>query len=197
MANTSAPVGFVPYAPGGGAGATSFNLRPVNIAYNNATKIYKGDPVQMLSTGYIGQWTEGTAASQLAGIFWGCEYVSVANGYLVQRPYWPGNDVATNGIVKAYIIPIDLSSPMWFVAQSDGTAIGQADIGSNVDVNIGTGSTSTGLSGAMLKQSTLATTNTLPFKIMGLFNGIGNGSDATSSYNLVYVAGNMTSSTGI
>lgn len=197
MANTSAPVGFVPYAPGGGAGATSFNLREVRIAYNDSTKIYKGDPVKMLSTGYVAQWTQGTAASQLAGIFWGCEYVSVSRGYTVQSPYWPGNDVATNGVVKAYIIPVDLASPMWFVAASDGTAITQADVGATIDVTIGTGSTSTGLSGATLAQGTLGTTNTQPFKVMGLFNGIGNGSDATSSYNLVYVAGNMTSSTGI
>lgn len=198
MANSNAFIGFQPYSPGGGAATTNFVLRETRILYSNGTKIYKNDPVQMLSSGYIGQWTSGTAASQLAGIFWGCEYPNAVGGGVSWSPYWPGSGAApTNAVVKAYIIPVDLASPMWFVAQSDSTAFTQGDVGATVDVTIGTGSTSTGLSGASLAYASLATTNTQPFKIMGLFNGIGNGSDASSSYNAVYVAANMTSSTGI
>ena len=200
MANTNAPFGFVPYAPGGGAGVTNFVLRPVQINYSYATNIYKGDPVKMTSTGYINAWTASTGVSQLAGIFWGCEYLSNTLGYTVQRPYWGGSsDTSSTTKVTAYLIPCDLANPMWFLVQSDATGLTQAFVGLNIDVNMGTGSTTTGLSGAYIDTTTTNTTNTLPFKIMRLysdFGGLDNGS-AAGAYIKAYVAANITSSTGI
>ncbi len=61
MANSNAPNGLVPYAPGGGASATNFVLRRVQINYSYATKIFKGDPVAMQASGYIAQWSAGRA----------------------------------------------------------------------------------------------------------------------------------------
>ena len=42
-------------------------------------------------------------------------------------------------------------------------------------------------------------TATLPFRVVGLYNGVGNGSDATTDYNWVIVAANVAGagSTGI
>jgi hypothetical protein len=185
MANTLAPFGFkhIGYLEGH---APNFAPQPRQIAYNNATKIYRGDPVVSLSTGYIAQATAGT--TQIAGIFDSCTYYSVAQGKQVWSNYWPGGDVANNAVITAYII----STPSaLFLAQSNGTPIGQADIGSNVNFAIGTGSTvGGGFSGATIDQSTLATTNTLPFRIYSLYAGVGNGSDNTSNYNWAVVAFN-------
>ncbi len=198
MANTSNPNGLVPYAPGGGASATNFVLRRVQINYSYATKIFKGDPVAMQASGYIAQWSAGTGVSQLAGVFWGCEYLSQSLGYTRQNLYWPATDVASTSVVSAFIIPCDLASPMWFLAQSGSTGLTQADVGSNVDFEVGSGSTTTGISAGTLG-NTLTTTNTLPFKIMALFGdvgGIGNGT-STGAYARAYVAANITSSTGV
>jgi hypothetical protein len=62
---------------------------------------------------------------------------------------------------------------------------------------MGTGSTLSGRSGAYLDQYTQGTTSTLPFRIIGLYPGVGNGSDATSANNWVIVEANTLQTTGI
>jgi len=198
MANTQTAFGFRPIGVGGGA-APNFELRTAKIASANTTKIYKGDPVKMLNTGYIAQWTASTAASQLWGVFVGCKYHDSAEGRVVNRPYWPGANAS--GDVEAYVVPCILGVAPRFLVASSGTAITRADVGANADVSIGTGSTVTGLSGATLDQSTLATTATLPFRVVDLWSEVSpnapNGADDSSSYNWVIVAANITGSTGI
>lgn len=198
MANTLAPFGFRLARRGAGS-APNFELVKAKILHTDTTKIYHGDPVKMGSGGYIAQWSAGTAVSQLWGIFQSCKYLSVATGKITNSAYWPGAD-AVSGSVEAYLIPCVLSPTPVFVVQSSGTALGQGDVGANADVSIGTGSTVGGcLSGATLDQGTLNTTNTLPFRIVGLYEGAkgSNGTDHASSYNWVYVAANITGSTGI
>lgn len=201
--NTFVPIGCTPYANGGGAAIGNFVLRPMLITYNYGTKIYKGDPVQMDSggTGYIKQWSAGTAVSFMAGIFWGCEYVSVLQGHAAWYPYWPAasSDTISTTVVRAYVIPTDLASAMWFLVQSDATGIVQGNVGNNIDLNMGTGSTTTGLSGAYLDTTTISTVGTKPFKIMRLYSdagGVDNGSYAGAN-NKAFVAANITGSTGI
>lgn len=198
MANTLAPFGFRQIGVTGGVSPT-FGLITRQVAYNDTTKIYQNDPVKSLSTGYVAQWTAGTEVSQLAGVFVGCNYVSTAQGKTVWSNYWPGADVASGVIVTAYLVPCNLSVAPVFLVQSSGTAITLADIGANADVSVGTGSTYTFQSGATLDQATLAATATLPFRVMDVYQGVGNGSDTATSYNWVVVAANVSGagSTGI
>lgn len=213
MANVNAPFGLKPLTSATGA-ASNYEMRKANIAYNNTTKIYRGDPVKLLSTGYIAQWTAATAVSQLWGIFWGCEYLSSAQGKKVFSQFWPGADVASTAqeTIVASIIPCNQAASGTFLAQSDATGVAFADIGQNIDVALGTGNTLTGQSGAYLDVSTINTTATLPFRIMGLAGGsLGAGGmgiiqpsstnpyggSATGAYNWVIVAANNTGSTGI
>lgn len=198
MANTLAPFGFKLVSGGMGA-APNFELVKGKILYNNTTAIYRGDPVKMLSTGYLGQWTASTAVSQLWGIFHSCKYISTSQGKLVNSPYWPGAD-AVSGTVEALLVPCVTAPAPLFLVQSSGTAITQADVGANADVAVGTGSTVGGcFSGASLDQGTLGTTATLPFRIVGLYEGAkgANGMDHASSYNWVYVRANVAGTTGI
>lgn len=198
MANVASPIGFLQQGNTEGASPT-FGQRYALIASNNATAIYKGDPVKFLSTGYIAQWTAATAGSQLAGIFLGCEYQSATG--LVRSPYWPGSGATAD--VKAIIAPCNLSTPGWFLVQAVGnTGILFANIGLNVDVSLGTGSTVTGLSGAGADQTTLGTTSTLPFRVMAMGPSIGPSgqpNDNTAANNWIYVAANVSGagSTGI
>ena len=215
MANVNAPYGLKQQQGATGA-ASNFEMVNMTIAYNDSTKIYTGDPVKKLSTGYIGQWTASTAVSQLAGIFAGCEYLSSSQGKMVSSPYWPGADVASTAqnTIVAKIIPINLAIPSTFLVQSDSTGVAFADIGQNIDVALGTGSTLTGQSGCYLDVGTIGVTATLPFRIVGLYGGAwgagGHGGiqpgstgpyngSATGAYNWVLVQANSSGagSTGI
>jgi len=200
MANTNAPFGLRPLMAGGSAPTGFANwTRKNGILYNNATAIYSGDLVQTLSTGYLGQWTATTAASQCAGVFVGCERYSTSQNTKYYSPYWPGTDAAS-GTVDAFLIPIQQAANMMFVIQTDGTGITVADIGANADIVVGTGSTSGGcFSGSYLDTGTLNTTATLPLRIMDLWSNwcpVGPGTQA-GAYNWAVVSINMTGQTGI
>jgi len=201
MANTFAPFGLLPEAGADGA-APTYGMATRLIAYNDTTKIFRGDPVKSLATGYVAQWTATTAVSQMAGIFWGCKYYSLSNQTTVFSKYWPGADVATNAVVTAYILPVATAVPPKFVVQTSNSggaavAIGLASIGQNADIALGTGSTSSGMSAAYLDSNTFAATATLPFRIIDLYPGVGNGSDSASANNWVIVQANIYQETGI
>lgn len=194
MANTLAPFGFSHIGYGAGA-APNYGMVSMKIASGDSTACGHGDPVKDLNTGYVARWTASTAAARLAGVLIGCRYYSSTEGRIVYRNYWPGS--GATGDVEAFVVPCQFSMPPLFLVQSSGTAITQADVGINADVSLGTVNTTTGMSGATLDQGTLATTATLPFRITGLFRGVGNGSDAASSYNWVIVTPNVTGLAGI
>lgn len=198
MANTFAPFGFMQQGNTEGASPT-FGMFTRLIAAGDSA-VYTNDPLKLLNTGYVSKWTVGTAVSQLAGMFMGCQYQSSQG--LIRSPYWPGS--GSVGDVTAFIVPCNLSVPGLFLVQSGNsnttaTPIAFAQIGENIDVAMGTGSTAQGISGAYADQFTLGVTATLPFRIMGLYNGVGNGSDAASANNWIFVAANVSGagSTGI
>lgn len=182
MANSQAAFGFrhIGYLSGSGV---DYQLNSGLILSTNTTKIFFGDPVQMnTSTGMIEQLSATT--TQLVGVFQGCDYIP-AGGTVTWSPYWPGG-ASQNG--TAYFI--DAPNAKFLVAALN-TAIVQANIGENATVNIGTGSTvGGGFSGATLDQAGLTTATTAPFKIVGLYQGIGNGSDPATPYNWVEVTFN-------
>lgn len=191
MANTQAAFGFkhIGYLSGG---APDYQQQTRLILSTYSTKIYFGDPVQKTNatSNYIVQGVGGTAAAGTAiiqGIFVGCQYTpSGGLGIPQWSPYWPGAAAAD---ATAYVI--DAPNALFLVA-SLSTAIVTGNIGQNFGFNIGTGSTSGGgFSGATLDQSTAtAVTTTLPFKLVSMYNGVGNGSDPTTSYNWVVVTFN-------
>lgn len=204
MANTFAPFGL---SQTGGAPGAAPNAEQLEypILYSDTTKIFSGDPVKMDSSGYIKQWTvatnEATGASQLFGVFVGCKYLSVSQNKVVWSAYWPGAD-AVSGTVYGYVVPISPgTSPRFLVQTGDSNTtavpVTQADVGKNFDVNLGTGSTVTGRSGAYLDIFKVGDDSWKPFRLISLYNGVGNGSDATSAYNWVIVEANTAQTTGV
>lgn len=186
MANTAAPFGFRQYR--GTGSSPTYEQVTMAIASGNSTPIYNGDavvPVTGSATGYIKQATASTVA--LAGIFVGCKYLSTSQKRVVWMPYWPGSDAT--GDVEAYVINDPNAQ---FVVQAGGTNVGFSKIGQNIQLNVGTGSTSTGQSGMYVE--TPATTATLPFRVTGLVADPPgqNGTDITGTYNLVIVQFNNT-----
>lgn len=171
MANANNPFGLRPLTSMTGATGNFENIY-IPIAYNDTTKIFTGDPVRRLNTGYGAQWTAASDVGNLAGIFVGVHYLSTSQGTIQWSQYWPGADVAITAQPTLYatLLPVAGAGAPMFYAQTDSTGAAFADIGQNVDVALGTGSTiNGGLSGCYVDMSTKNTTATLPFRIVGLY----------------------------
>ena len=184
MANTNAPFGFKQVKGTGSAPTYEQNVR--KIASNNSTAIFFGDAVIPLSTGYIAQATASTV--RMEGIFVGCKYTSTSQKRTVWSNYWPGSDAT--GDVEAYVVDDPNAQ---FIVQAGGTNIGFANIGEYIQLNVGTGSTATGISGMYVESPN--TTVTLPFRVVGLVESPpgANGTDIASAYNQIIVAFNNAS----
>ena len=199
MPNNNAPFGFVPYR--GNGAAPTYELSTRMIASANTTKIFQGDPVIPLTTGYITQMSAGGTV-RCEGIFSGCKYLSTSAKRTVWSNFWPGADAT--GDVEAYLY----SNPqMQFEVQSSdasGTsAVVFANIGEYINIGYGiglagtpNGNTANGLSTASVDQDTLATTVTHPFIVVGLVEAPpgAEGTDIATEYNRVIVAFNNASS---
>ena len=193
MANTATQFGFrhIGYLPG-----SAFDMAPSTrgILKTYSTVIGFGDPVQKTNatSAYIVQGNASTTGP-IEGIFVGCTYVPSAGGSPVWSPCWPG--VAAAADATAYVI--DAPNAKFLVA-SYSAAITTANIGAAANYTFG-GLTATtlgaGLSVCTLDPGSIATTSgtaitNLPFKIVNVYQGIGNGSDTTSNYNWVEVTFN-------
>jgi hypothetical protein len=186
MPNTLAPFGFRQYS--GTGSAPTYEQVTVRVAYN-ASAIYYGDPVLPDANGFIVVGAPGT--TQIAGVFQGCKYLSVAQKRTVWSNFWPGSDVASNQVVEGYIINDPNAK---FIAQTGATGATVADINANVNFAIGTGNTATGISGASVDMSTAGVTATLPFRIVALdIDPPGTPGTDAGAYNLVIVSFNNVS----
>jgi hypothetical protein len=169
VANTQAPFGFRQWSGTGSAPTyEQVTFGPGGIDFN-ATVIYYGDPVVRVGTGdgTIKQaaGSAGGATVTMAGIFQGCKFLSTVMQRTVWTNFWPGGSPVTSAnqsTIEAYVINDPNAQ---FVAQSDSTGLAQADAGSNIDFNIGTGTN--GISGAFLIHGG-ATTAALPWRFVGL-----------------------------
>lgn len=196
MANLFAPFGFRPVNTSNGP--INWRISTRRIASSNATPIFKGDAVANVvgpANGYIQQATNALSMTfPLAGIFWGCQYLSTSQKRTVWSQYWPGSDAT--GDVLAYVIDDPNAR---FVVQSSGPSFqitgtvynfGSSPVGQLCNLNVGTGSTLTQQSGMFV--DTVGNTASFPFIITNLVLDPpgSNGTDPTSQYNWVEVGFN-------
>jgi hypothetical protein len=173
MANINGAFGLRPIAKMG-QNANSTGATEYRIASTNTNAIYQGSPVIPLAAGVIdivGAAAGGTVG--LLGVFWGCEYVSSVTGEKVFSNYWPGSGADSNHPVKAFVYddPAQLFviSTSNVVAGFDTEAEVRTAVFSNANFATATsGSTVSGISSATLDLNTIATTNTLNLRIMGI-----------------------------
>jgi hypothetical protein len=194
MANISAPFGFRQFQ-GTGSSPTMEQTTFANGGIDfNAAAIFYGDPVQRAGAG-DGTIIPSTTATAVAtcGVFQGCKYLSTSQKRTVWSNYWPGTDVASTAqsTIEAYVINDPLAQ---FVVQSDATGATQAQMGANVNHNMGTGTTANGLSGAFITPgTTAAVTATLPWRMVKLvLDPPGQQGTQTGAFNYVVVAFNNT-----
>jgi hypothetical protein len=138
------------------------------IADNQAGAIYQGDLVT-LKDGYILQFDPATHTAAV-GVFNGCNYIDPTSGKPTWKNYYPGSVNITQGTIAADV----LDDPnQLFIIQNNGTSAA-TNYGKNADVVVGTGNSTTGVSGMELNTSTIATTAALNLKIIDLYNVPGN-----------------------
>lgn len=190
MANTNAPFGFRQYQ--GTGSAPTYEQVAMTIDKDDTNAVYYGDPVVPLSTGYVGK---GTPASlvQIAGIFYGCKYLSTSQKRVVWSNYWPGSDASDD--VEAYVVNDPNAKFLAQAGNSSSVGLVFGDINANVQFAYGTGNSSTGISGAYIDMAvTPNTTATLPFRVVSLVTQPPGGPGTDSgAYNYAVVAFNNVS----
>lgn len=180
MSNTQAPNGFSVLSRYDGA-APNYPFVYRQIASSNTTVIGFGDPVEDLGNGYID--LAAGATTTIYGIFIGCEYVDSSIGKRWSLS-WPGVTTGVSGTIQAHIIN-DPSAQ--FLVQAGGATpiVNFTDIGANATFGGAGAPNAAGISTAYLDASTVNTTNTLAFRIMGFGQRPDN--DVTSNYNWAVV----------
>jgi hypothetical protein len=162
MANNDKAFGLRPLGNLAGTGAQK--QYGYEIADNQAGAIFQGDLV-VLKDGYILQFDPATHTAAV-GVFNGCFYNDPTTQKPTWKNYYPGSINITQGKIVADVL--DDPSQM-FIIQNDGTSAA-TNYGSNADIVVGTGNTTTGLSANELDTSTIATTAALNLKIIGLWD---------------------------
>ena len=130
------------------AGAT--RQLPIASSYNTA--IFNGDIVTVVDGGTIaksGVTNDSTtsAANYTYGVLVGVQYTNT-QGQTVQAQYYPGNAAATNAIAYVVDDPMAAFKTAVVLANSTVSSVNISAVGINMAIDQGTGSTTTGNSGA-------------------------------------------------
>ena len=173
MANTDSSYGLRPISRQG-ASASSTGMTEYRIAVANTNPIFHGMAVIPLAAGVIDDLQAAAGGNvSICGVFGGCEYVSSTTGATIWSNYWPGSGADTTFPVKAFVY--DDPNQLFQIATSNVVAAAntEAEVRTAVFANIAlatgnSGSTTTGLSSATADLNTIATTNTLALRIMGI-----------------------------
>ena len=163
MANVVEKFGLRPYKNLNGASWNNAQNR-YTIANNYGTAIFQGDMVIPVTAGNIERHTAGNA-TPIVGVFNGCFYTDPTTKKPTFSNHNPGSIAADDIVAYVAIDPFIIMQ-----MQCDGAA-DQDDLGKNCAVVQTAGSTSIGTSKNAVDISTVATTNTLPVKIIEFVDG--------------------------
>ena len=185
MANIDSSYGLRPISRQGSS-VSSNGMTEYRIAAGNTNPIFHGMAVIPLAGGVIDDLQAAAGGNvSIVGVFGGCEYVSATTGKPTWSNYWPGSGANTDHPVKAFVY--DDPNQLFQIATSNvvGGQNTEAEVRTSVFSNIAfatgnSGSTATGLSSATADLNTVATTNTLALRIMGIQDDAAN-SDFTEA----------------
>jgi hypothetical protein len=186
MANQSTAYGLRPIGLVGSA-SNSTGVTQYEIASNNTNAIFQYGIVAPSASGVIdfaGATDGGT--TQALGVLMGIEYQDSVQKKPVFLNYWPGSgsvSVDTNYPVKAFVA--DDPNQLFKVASdasltNRATALATVFANASLGTSARTGSTNTGSSDSALSVSSVATTATLPLRIVGILDDVSN-SDYTAA----------------
>lgn len=164
MANADTPFGLRPVAMADGS-PYSASIRAYSTAAGDGTAIFLGDPVILSGTS---QTIDGVIYADVDQAATG----DVIAGVVVGVKPVTRDSLTYRAASTQRIVYVETGPNVIFEIQevSGGTALAAADIGLNANFVVGSGSTTTGMSGVELNNSGEATTNTLDLKIVGFVN---------------------------
>ena len=169
MANVNAPFGFNPVGSLLGA-SWNGKANVYTVPASDGTAIYIGDPVVDVGTATTnadGTVTKDVGIAATTDVITGI-VVGVMSDTRDSLPYRAASTLRR-------LLVVDDPNTLFEIQEiSTGTALTAADLGLNVSFSAGTPSTVTGRSGAVLNNTTEATTNTLALKLVGVANRPGN-----------------------
>ena len=180
------PVGLV------GSGVNSTGVTEYEIASDNTNAIFQYGLVTPAAAGvidYAGATDGGTTAA--LGVLMGIQYQDSVQKKPVWLNYWPGSgsvSVDTNYPVKAFVAD---NPEQLFVVAADATLTNRATALAGVFANASlgtsarTGTTANGRSDSQLSVSSIATTATLPLRIVGLVDDVANSDYAAAGAHLL------------
>ena len=192
----SAPYGLKPVNLIGGqvfAGST----RQIKIASGYNTDIFYGDVVRISSDGVIVKETGTSTVTDtgVVGVFLGCTYTNPTTKQPLQAQYWPAGTVASDA--AAYVAD-DPDQLFKVAAVSSGTTVAfyaQTVIGTNAALVQNSGSSTTGDSAVALNGASVATTASLPLRIIAGVPDTANASGNFCEFIVKWNAPYMTAAT--
>jgi hypothetical protein len=188
----SGPYGLVPVKLLSGTPYAG-TVRQYKIASGYGTAIFYGDAVTLVTGGTVERDTFDAAMTPI-GVFMGVSYTDPNTGQKTFRQNYIASTAASD--IEAYVC--DATDVLFKAAVvSSGTTIGdlaQTDIGANVAGVDNTGDSVSGNSRCAISD-TSATTNTLPFRIVGLVEETKNSSGGYTEAYVKWNAGHQFDST--
>lgn len=178
MANVDRPNGFIPRQHG--AGGTPNRLRAYTVANPTTNAFFSGDPVRLTgesdSVSGIPIIEDVAVGETIVGIFAGIRYIDV-NGDVQFRPF-VASGVSFTADPRNPIEALVYDDPdMLFMVQVSGTLV-SGDIGTNMDVVVGAGDTTTGRSTFEIDQTTAGATGQIHVQALDRLPGNELGADA-------------------
>ena len=166
MAIVAAPSGAEPVGTLSASGSFTGKVRHIKIASAYDTSIFYGDFVKLVAAGTVEKSAVTTAVvAGTVGIFVGCAYTDPTTKQPTFSQFWPADNAATDAV--AYVAD---DPKLVFQMQAD-EAIAQTGLGNNVSAVDTAGSTDIGRSRNALDGGSVATTETLPLRIVEFVDG--------------------------
>ena len=195
----SAPYGLKPInLIGGQVYAGSTRLMTIASGYN--TSIYYGDVVKRVANGTV-EKDVGTTTATPVGIFLGCTFTNPVTKQKQFAQYWPAGTVASDA--QAYVV--DDPDVLFKVASvSSGSTVafyGPDVVGANAALVQNSGSNTTGDSTIAIDGSSIATTASLPIRIVDLVPDTSNSANGycefVCKFNAPYATSTLNTSTNV
>ena len=166
MATSATPNGAEPVNTLSASGSYSGKVRHMKIASAYGTAIFYGDFVKLVAAGTVEKAAVTTAVvAGTVGIFVGCSYTDPSTSQLTFNQQYPASTTASD--IMAYVVD---DPKLVFKMQGD-EAIAQTGLGNNISAVSTAGSTTIGRSKNALDGGSIATTNSLPLRVLEFVEG--------------------------
>jgi hypothetical protein len=166
MATSATPNGAEPVNTLSASGSYSGKVRHMKVASAYGTAIFYGDFVKLVAAGTVEKAAVTTAVvAGTVGIFVGCSYTDPSTSQLTFNQQYPASTTASD--IMAYVV----DDPKIVLKMQGDEAIAQTGLGNNISAVNTAGSTAIGRSKNALDGGSIATTNTLPLRVIEFVDG--------------------------